>query len=300
MKNNIHYRILSREVAKLLSNKEIYVYLVLLFKSDFHTGVSHVTQETLSKLTGYPEDTVSRYLEKVEQYKFIDIQTSQIGQTTGGRPKNKNTYYNKIPTHNFIMVQKELLDLNINGLSLKKQSEIKGFLLLIKCVCLNNGNITLYGLNKITEEISLSYVTIQKLMVKCKKLGLIIDNPNGKGYLITGDYFDIGNTKFRYPKGTPIDYKLIYEEIYYYLIGKGQREPPIYKRSFISNIATRYYSSQRFAEHPNISNMLNLMVELENRIPKITKPIKSLNYICKALLGRTVKAELQNEVDIIL
>ena len=71
--DNKDYRIFPINAAKVLSNKEAYIYLALLFKSDFQTGESNVLLETLSKETGYDTDTVSSYLHKAKDKGFVDI-----------------------------------------------------------------------------------------------------------------------------------------------------------------------------------------------------------------------------------
>ena len=40
--DNKDYRIFPINAAKVLSNKEAYIYLALLFKSDFQTGKVHI------------------------------------------------------------------------------------------------------------------------------------------------------------------------------------------------------------------------------------------------------------------
>ena len=46
------YRLFPIKLGKLLSHKEAYAYLSLLFKSDYNTGESNVLLETLSKEVG--------------------------------------------------------------------------------------------------------------------------------------------------------------------------------------------------------------------------------------------------------
>ena len=60
-----YYRVFPINLGKQLSNKEAYIYLLLLFKSDFKTGESNVLLETLSEEAGYKADAISDYLHKV-------------------------------------------------------------------------------------------------------------------------------------------------------------------------------------------------------------------------------------------
>ena len=188
------YRIFPISISKKLSNKEAYIYLSLLFKSDYKTGESNVLLETLSKETGYDSETVSGYLHKAKEYRYIEITQKTCGKKEDGSTKTKNFYKIHIPQKDFIMVNREFLDFHIENLSIKEETDLKGFILLIKCICLNNCNFTYYSLRDMTEHLTISYATIQKLMKKCRDLELITYHK--KYYKIMFDYFDLGNTGY--------------------------------------------------------------------------------------------------------
>ena len=204
-----YYRVFPINLGKQLSNKGVYIYLLLLFKSDFKTGESNVLLETLSEATGYDTDTVSDYLHKAEEHGYVDI-TRQFIKAENGQPKTKNFYKVHIPSKDFIIVSRSFLDLHFDNLTLKEETDIKGFILLIKGICLNNCNLTFYSLREMAKHLKISYSTIQKNMSKCIELNLI---ERHKGcYRITLDCFDKGNTNY-FPKGTPPLYKEIYNTI---------------------------------------------------------------------------------------
>lgn len=230
------YRIFPISISKNLSNKEAFIYLSLLFKSDYKTGESNVLLETLSKETGYDSETVSGYLHKAKEYKYIEITPKTCGKKEDGSTKTKNFYKIHIPQKDFIMVNREFLDFHIENLSIKEETDLKGFILLIKCICLNNCNFTYYSLREMAEHLKISYATIHKLMRKCRNLELITYHK--KYYKIMLDYFDLGNTGY-FPKGTPDLYKEIYNTIKLFCENKGFEAPP-YKREFISQIAVKY------------------------------------------------------------
>jgi Mn-dependent DtxR family transcriptional regulator len=194
-----YYRVFPISLGKQLSNKEAHVYLLLLFKSDYNTGESNVLLETLSKEAGYNADTVSGYLHKAKRLGYVDI-TPQYIKAENGQPKTKNFYKVHIPPKDFIMVSRSFLDLHFDNLTLKEETDIKGFILLVKCICLNNCNLTFYSLREMAKHLKISYATIQKNMKKCIKLKLI--EPHKDGYRIMLDCFDKGNTNY-FPKGTP-------------------------------------------------------------------------------------------------
>lgn len=228
-----YYRLFPISLGKQLSNKGAYIYLLLLFKSDYNTGESNVLLETLSKEAGYDTDTISGYLHKVKGY--VDI-TRQFIKAENGQPKTKNFYKVHIPPKDFIMVSRSFLDLHFDNLTLREETDIKGFILLVKCICLNCCNLTFYSLREMAAHLSISYGTIQKYMKKCIELNLI---ERHKGcYKITLNCFDKGNTNYL-PKGTPPLYKEIYTTIDLFCQTKGLETPP-YKKELIGQIAVEY------------------------------------------------------------
>lgn len=251
------YRIFPISISKNLSNKEAYIYLSLLFKSDYKTGESNVLLETLSKETGYDSETVSGYLHKAKEYRYIEITQKTCGKKEDGSTKTKNFYNVHIPQKDFIMVNREFLDFHIENLSIKEETDLKGFILLIKCICLNNCNFTYYSLREMTEHLKISYATIQKLMKKCRDLGLITYHKTY--YKIMLDYFDLGNTGY-FPKDTPDLYKEIYNTIKLFCENQGIEAPP-YKKEFISQIAVRYNMTKTELKESNdiefIKNILS-------------------------------------------
>lgn len=277
-----YYRVFPVDLASKLNNKQAMTFLHLLFKADFVTGESNVLLETLSKLSGYDSETVSSHLHKVaDESGYLIIERKYIGNDSG-KPKTKNIYKVKYPTMNFIMVDKEFLNFEIDGLSDKAQHELKGFILLVKCVCLNNTNITKYSLRQIAERIGLSYSTIQNNMNKCITLGYIVQE-NGY-YRIALPYFDKGNDK-QFPMGTPDLYKDIYRAISNYCIMKNCTIPP-YNKNLISKIAVKYtYMESELTELGDkaIAEQYSITRQLESRLPNPPDKIDSLNYFVKVL-----------------
>ena len=157
------YRLFPINLGKQLSNKEAYAYCSLLFKSDYNTGESNVLLETLSNEVGYSADTVSDYLHKAKDLGYVDI-TRQYIKKENGQPKTKNFYKVRIPSKDFIMVSRSFLDLHFDNLTLCEETDIKGFVLLIKCICLNNCNMTFYSLREIAKHLSLSYGRFRNIL----------------------------------------------------------------------------------------------------------------------------------------
>lgn len=283
------FRLFPINIAKHLNNKEAYTYLVLLFKSDFETGESNVLLETLSKETGYMSETVSNYLHKAEECKFVKI-TPHHGTKVNGSPKTKNYYKVVKPTKDFIIVNREFLDLHFESLSLKEETDLKGFILLVKCLCLNNCNLTYYSLREMDKYLKISYSTIQSLMKKCRELNLIVYDDK-ECYIIILDCFDLGNTGY-FSKDTPANYKDIYNEIASFCQSKGFQAPP-YDSKYIGMIITKYPTTkkeiikiyQQTGDKEFVKKNL-ISYQLAKKLPKLSEPINSLNYFVKVLLNR--------------
>lgn len=279
-----YYRVFPISLGKQLSNKEAHVYLLLLFKSDYNTGESNVLLETLSKEAGYNADTVSGYLHKAKRLGYVDI-TPQYIKAENGQPKTKNFYKVHIPPKDFIMVSRSFLDLHFDNLTLKEETDIKGFILLVKCICLNNCNLTFYSLREMAKHLKISYATIQKNMKKCINLKLI--EPHKDGYRIMLDCFDKGNTNY-FPKGTPPLYKEIYTTIDLFCQTKGLETPP-YKKELIGQIAVEYPYTEHDLKQANDIELIkrySVKFQLAQRLPNLNEPINSLNYFVKVLTNK--------------
>lgn len=281
------FRLLPISIAQHLNNKEAYTYLVLLFKSDFETGESNVLLETLSNEIGYTDDTVSKYLHKAENYDFVNITPHPCGTKANGNPKTKNDYKVIKPAKDFIIVNREFLDLHFESLSLKDETDLKGFILLIKCLCLNNCNFTYYSLRELEKHLKISYGTIQNLMKKCKELNQITYDSNSKCYIIMLDCFDLGNTGY-FPKDTPALYKDIYNTIANFCQSKGFNAPP-YDGKYIAMIAAEYpLTRKEVMQSKNVEYIQkhHIGYQLAKRLPNLNKSIESLNYFVQVLRGK--------------
>lgn len=183
------------------------------------------------------------------------------------------------------MVSRSFLEMHFDNLTLKEETDIKGFILLIKCICLNNCNLTFYSLRKMATRLSLSYGTIQKYMKRCIELKLIEQH---KGcYRITLDCFDKGNANY-FPKGTPPLYKEIYNTIDLFCQTKGLETPP-YKKELIGQIAVEYpytWQDLKQANDLEFTKRHSVKFQLAQRLPNLNEPVNSLNYFVKVLTNK--------------
>lgn len=292
--SSTQYRLFPIGLAKFLNNKEAMTFLNLLFKSDFENGKSNVLLDTLAEISGYNTETTSGHLHKIEEISnFLKIERRCIG-IVNGIPKTKNYYTTVIPTKDFIIVDKGFSDFKIDGLSKKAQHDIKGFIILIKCLCVNNTNTTFYSLRQIKQRVGLSYATIQNLMKKCRELGFIVQTD--KGYEIKMPYFDLGNSRI-YPNGTPDLYKSIYKDITNFCIFNKINVPP-YKTEYISKIAVRFpYKEEELAEIDDCDIQMKYSIkhQLEKRLSTLPKEIKSLNYFVKVLTSEKLESSTKDK-----
>ena len=187
--NKLSYRRIRNDVHIRLNNKEAATFLALMFYSDFNTGESHVIHKTLRDKTGIPESTLKKYLKELAEKGFTTPNSYFSGKTPQGKPRRLTDYSTQIPDTCYIMADRKLLDVQIGDLPLKEQSFIKGFILMLKCVCLNFTDTTLYSYRDMEKQMNLSYATIAGLMKQCQEYGLVTPNEKGEGYTIRHTLF---------------------------------------------------------------------------------------------------------------
>jgi len=176
MKN---YSILDKNISKYRNgkNKNEDIFLLGYIKaccSDYRTGESHVTQEKLHELTGIPLRTIQSSISRLRETDLINVETRQNG------PKKNNTYSFNLNPANFFYVSNFFYYTNV------EQKE-KGFLLLIKSLCINNSNTTLYNRTKIAELIGQDRNTVSKMINELIEKDMLIAI-NG-GFVLPANYF---------------------------------------------------------------------------------------------------------------
>ncbi len=89
----------------------------------------------------------------------------------------------QLDTEHYVLITNKLYNEPIS-------KELKGFLILLKCVCLNGTNDTLYSQNKLAEELNLSVGTISKYMKEAKEKKYVRKDKKGI-HLLREDIFII-------------------------------------------------------------------------------------------------------------
>ena len=166
------YRIIDRNIVGQLSANETYTLFCLLSKSDYNTGFSHVKQETLKEIIGIKKiDTLQAHFNKF--YK-LNILTKKTRGHVGDKGYFKtNTYRYYIPIENWIRIKLDL----INNSDIP--SKIKGFLILLKCLCVNNTNLVNYNKSQISRLLNIDIKTIRNYINISLELKLIEETDSG-------------------------------------------------------------------------------------------------------------------------
>ena len=172
------YITLPKSLIQIKSNSkplDAYVWAVIRSCSNYRDGESHVTIEKLVKLTNIKERTIRRSIRRLEESRLLKITTHFSDETT-----RHNTYYTDFRMRNFFMLDREFFK---QGYTPK----IAGFLLLLKCVCINGTNTIGWNKREIADGIGMARNTGSVLLDECLRYDLITQDE--WGYKFTGDYF---------------------------------------------------------------------------------------------------------------
>ena len=172
------YITLPKSLIQIKSNNkplDAYVWAVIRSCSNYKDGESHVRIEKLVELTRIKERTIRRSIRRLEEAELLQITTHFSDETT-----RHNTYYTDFRMRNFFMLDREFIK---QGYTPK----IAGFLLLLKCVCINGTNTIGWNKREIADGIGMARNTVSALLEECLRHGLI--RQDKYGYTLTGDYF---------------------------------------------------------------------------------------------------------------
>ena len=199
------------------------------------------------------------------------------GKTPQGKPRRLTDYSTQIPDTCYIMADRKLLDVQIGDLPLKEQSFIKGFILMLKCVCLNFTDTTLYSYRDMEKQMNLSYATIAGLMKQCQEYGLVTPNEKGEGYTIRKGLFYNGYPPIEMPQNEWDKLKEAYTAIYEFCKSKRIICPP-YDHRLIGRILGVSGCAEGIKER------------LEKRTDQLPDNI-SLNYFVRIIDGKVLEPE---------
>ena len=165
-----------------LKPKQAYLFYCLALKADLKTYESRIKQTTLANEYGIKDtDQIRDWLYKFQTQGLVRIVKLNIKGQYGKFQRCR--YF--LNTDNYVMVSEILKDEPIS-------TQLKGFLILLKCRCLNGTNTTLYSQNKLAEEMKIGKSTISNYMKEAIDKGYITKDENGI-HLIREDIFYIAN-----------------------------------------------------------------------------------------------------------
>ena len=188
------YRKITEKIAGKLKPKEAYLFYCLALKADYKTDLSHIKQDTLADFYGIKKtDQIREWLYKFEQLGLVKIDKTDAKGIFG----TFNRCHYQLNTEHYVLITDKLYSENISN-------ELKGFLILLKCKCLNGTNTTLYSQNQLAEELNISKGSISNYMKSAIDNGYIKKDKKGI-HLLREDIFkitketEIGIMKCVYP-----------------------------------------------------------------------------------------------------
>ena len=176
------YRKITEKMVGRLKPKQAYLFYCLALKADLKTYESRIKQATLANEYGIKDtDQIRDWLYKFQAQGLVRIVKLNIKGQYGKFQRCR--YF--LNTDNFVMISEILKDEPIS-------TQLKGFLILLKCRCLNGTNTTLYSQNKLAEEMKIGKSTISNYMKEAIDKGYITKDEKGI-HLIREDIFYIAN-----------------------------------------------------------------------------------------------------------
>ena len=182
---------ITEKIAGKLKPKEAYLFYCLTLKSDFDTYESDIKQETLTNEYGIKDiDQIRDWLYKFQSCGLLRIIKTNIKGQYG---KFQRCKY-KLNTDNYVRISDILKSEPIS-------TQLKGFLILLKCKCLNGTNTTLYSQNQLAKELGISVGTISNYMKEAIDNAYIAKDDKGI-HLLRKDIFLKTKTEFKGIKST--------------------------------------------------------------------------------------------------
>ncbi len=282
---NGNYIVISKEIADKLSgnnkNRDAYVYAWIRLCSDFRTGISNVRESKLSELTGIPESSISEAIGRLKKEGLFTVEAYSFRGEKSIITRNR--YCFDLRPKDFFYVKTEFFYEDIGD-------ELKGFLLRLKSICINDTNFTLYTTNRIARELHSDNKTIKKYIDLGIKTGRL--QKLDKGFALLDQ-----NILPRWCEDRLSDE--IYETISRYCILNGVI-PPRMDRNLLNELAVLFPVSEaemkeKIWENPGrqeiIRKKYSLHWNLYERCKNLPQEVDSLNYFIRALGGKKKETE---------
>lgn len=178
--------------------KEAYLFYCLALKSDFLTNESYITQDSLAEFYGIKDvDQIREWLYKFQSKGLLTIVKSKVKGRYGTFQKCKYTLNAK----HYNMISELLKEEPIS-------SQLKGFLILLKCKCLNGTNTTKFSQNQLAKELGISVGAISQYMKDAIDNAYVRKDEKGI-HLLREDIFLKAKAEFRRAKSAKPKEKLV-------------------------------------------------------------------------------------------
>ena len=169
---------ITENIAGKLNAKESYLFYCLSLKADLRTHESDIKQETLAKEYGIKDtDQISDWLYHFQSCGLLTVIKTNIKGQHG--PFQRCRY--QLVTEHYVLISSLLQDEPISR-------QLKGFLILLKCLCLNGTNTTLYSQAQLANELKMGKSTISKYISEAIDKAYISKDKKGI-HLLRDDIF---------------------------------------------------------------------------------------------------------------
>mgnify|MGYP003294419721 FL=1 len=195
----IQYRKITELIAGRLKPKEAYLFYCLALKSDFITNESYITQDSLAKFYGIKDvDQIREWLYKFQSKGLLTIVKNKVKGQYGTFHKCK--YILNAEHYNLIsdLLKEEPIS-----------NQLKGFLILLKCKCLNGTNTTKFSQNQLANELGISTGSISQYMKDAIDNAYVSKDDKGI-HLLREDIFLKVKAEFRKVKSAKSKEKLVF------------------------------------------------------------------------------------------
>ena len=270
------YRKLDKNVLIKLTPNQAFIAACLSFKSDFITGESHVHQDSLAQFCHCSTSKIQDAISVFKEVGFIQSIKVHQFKNEKGEPRRENVYHLHIPETNYLMVRRGLLEKDI-------PANVIGYVLLLKCLCINGTNSCYYTLKKIADKMNAGYSTLKGkngLHQKAIDYGLIQSTKEKHTILdsniLLGESHNLPDSEME--RVYVEQFKIIQS-----CCKNHHIHPPKYDKQLMRLITSRYVD-------------LDLETALNHRLPKIKEEsIFSLKYIIKLLNVNEKLADKEEE-----
>ena len=169
---------ITENIAGKLNAKESYLFYCLSLYADLYTHESDIKQETLAKEYGIKDtDQISDWLYHFQSCGLLTVIKTNIKGQHG--PFQRCRY--QLVTEHYVLISSLLQDEPISR-------QLKGFLILLKCLCLNGTNTTLYSQAQLANELKMGKSTVTKYISEAIDKAYIVKDKTGI-HLLRDDIF---------------------------------------------------------------------------------------------------------------